>query len=73
MENTDNAMFLNNSMMSSNGMPGQFPYGFNPNQDNFNNGMGFNGMVNGMPNMMGNNNWNMNPMGMSVNYFKTSG
>ncbi|KAH7115050.1 hypothetical protein B0J11DRAFT_539738 [Dendryphion nanum] len=44
-----------------NGMQGQYGYGFNPNQGNFN-GMGWNGMMNGMPNMMGGANWNMNSM-----------
>jgi hypothetical protein len=47
-----------NPMM--NGMPGQVGYGF-PNQAGFNNGMGWNGM----PNMMANGAYGMNPMGMS--------
>ena len=49
----------NNPMM--NGVPGQMGFGF-PNQTGFNNGMGWNGMSNMMPN----GGWNgMNPMGMS--------
>jgi zinc finger CCCH domain-containing protein 13 len=59
-------MYGNNMMQNMGGMPGQFGYGFNGNQGNFNNGMGWNGMnsMGGMPNMMGGGNFNMNPMGM---------
>jgi len=60
--NAPNGGMMGNNPMMMNGMPGQMPYGF-PNQPGFNNGMY--GM-NGMPNMMGNGNWNgMNSMGMS--------
>ena len=58
-----NGMFGNNNIMQNmGGMPGQHGFGFNGNQGNFNNGMGWNGMnpMGAMPNMM------MNPMGMFV-------
>lgn len=59
-ENPDGGAMDNPQMM--NGMQSQMGFGF-PNQGNFNNGMGWNGM-NGMPNMMGNGGWNgMNSMG----------
>ncbi|KAF2112693.1 hypothetical protein BDV96DRAFT_580257 [Lophiotrema nucula] len=59
-------MYGNNAMFGMNGMAGGPGFGFNPNQGNFNNGMGWNGMnsMGGMPNMMGGAGWNnMNPMG----------
>lgn len=68
MDGSADGMYGNNGMFM-NGMPNQFGYGMNPNQGGFNNGMGWNGMnpINGMPNMMGDGNWNnMNPMGKSI-------
>jgi hypothetical protein len=61
--NGSNGGMMGNNPMMMNGMSGQMPYGFS-NQAGFNNGMY--GM-NGMPNMMGNGNWNgMNSMGTSL-------
>lgn len=56
-------------MNNMGGMNGQFGFGM-PNQGNFN-AMAFNGMnpMGGMPNMMGNGAWNMNPMGTSRTAF----
>ncbi|KAF2686270.1 hypothetical protein K458DRAFT_387276 [Lentithecium fluviatile CBS 122367] len=58
-----------NPMMNGNAMPSQFGFGFNPNQANMN-GMGFNSGMNpmsGMPNVMANGAYNMNPMGYGMN------
>ncbi|KAF2714598.1 hypothetical protein K504DRAFT_496520 [Pleomassaria siparia CBS 279.74] len=55
-------------VMNANGMPGQFGFGFQSNQANFN-AMGWNAMnsMNGMANMMPNGNWNnMNPMDFNM-------